>query len=364
MVKKIENRNIDVTKARGELEEDLLEYVYRTWRQGRQITSKEYAREVNITGYEAAGLVRSLVKKGFLCEPENGHLELSDQAVSDAKNNYAEANYTKDSYENLKSAIKEAEEVLAKSDATADEMKEQVDKLDKAVKALVRLDDAVDKLELNGYIENALTKKNDGTYTDNSWNSFQAAIKSAQKVSADVNATKAEVEKQTKLLTSSYEALVVKNKQSDLFKDYPQIFEGTYSVPIKMLNATSDEDSMGNASMVQTGIVRVTGKGEVTLEMNFQSMQFAGMTGYLYKLKKVDMDTVEYNKYNYPVKYEASDATVLEEYTDVYDSFNQKIITERQQKRYKPRKCLCFLGFSYVQRFKGHHKKVQISDGN
>ena len=41
--------------------------------------------------------------------------------------------------------------------------------------------------------------------------------------------------------------------------------------------------------MVQTGIVRVTGKGEVTLEMNFQSMQFAGMTGYLYKLKKVDM---------------------------------------------------------------------------
>ncbi len=247
-----------------------------------------------------------------------------DQAVSDAKNNYAEANYTKDSYENLKSAIKEAEEVLAKSDATADEMNKQVDNLDKAVKSLVRLDDAVDKSELNGYIENALTKTNDGTYTDNSWNSFQAAIKSAQKVSADVNATKAEVEKQTKLLTSSYEALVVKNKQSDLFEKYPQIFEGTYSVPIKLLNATSDEDSMGNASMVQTGIVRVTNKGEVTLEMNFQSMKFAGMTGYLYKLKKVDMDTVEYNKYNYPVKYEASDATVLEEYTDVYDLFNDK----------------------------------------
>ena len=79
MERKIENRNIDVTKARGELEEDLLEYVYRMWRQGRQITSKEYAREVNITGYEAAGLVRSLVKKGFLCEPENGHLELTDK---------------------------------------------------------------------------------------------------------------------------------------------------------------------------------------------------------------------------------------------------------------------------------------------
>ena len=247
-----------------------------------------------------------------------------DQAVSDAKNNYAEANYTKDSYENLKSAISEAEKVLAKSDATAEEMKEQVDKLDKAVKALVRLDDAVDKTELNAYIDDALTRKNDGTYTDNSWNSFQAAIKSAQKVSADVSATKAEVEKQIKLLTSSYEALVIKNKQSSLFEEYPQIFEGTYSVPIKLLNATSDEDSMGNASMVQTGIVRVTDKGEVTLEMNFQSMQFAGMTGYLYKLKKVDMDSVEYNQYKYPVKYKAADATVLKEYTDVYDLFNDK----------------------------------------
>ena len=66
------------------------------------------------------------------------------------------------------------------------------------------------------------------------------------------------------------------------------------------MNATSDEDSMGNASMVQMGTVRVTDKGEVTLEMDFQSMKFAGMTGYLYKMKKVDMDTVEYNKYNYP----------------------------------------------------------------
>ena len=42
-------------------------------------------------------------------------------------------------------------------------MKEQVEKLDKAVKALVRLDDVVDKSELNGYIEDALTKTNDGT---------------------------------------------------------------------------------------------------------------------------------------------------------------------------------------------------------
>ena len=47
--KKTENRNIDTAKARGELEEDLLEYGYRKWRQGRLITSKEYARTTGIT---------------------------------------------------------------------------------------------------------------------------------------------------------------------------------------------------------------------------------------------------------------------------------------------------------------------------
>lgn len=79
MSKKKENRDIDTAKARGELEEDLLEYVYRKWRQGRQITSKEYARTTGITGYEAAGLVRSLVTKGFLYEPENNNLELTEK---------------------------------------------------------------------------------------------------------------------------------------------------------------------------------------------------------------------------------------------------------------------------------------------
>ena len=247
-----------------------------------------------------------------------------DQAVADAKNNYPKANYTEESYKELEDTISAAEKVLNNTESSVDDMKAQITALETAESNLKRLDDTVDKTELNGYIKDASTKTNENQYTDNSWNSFQAALTSAKKVSADVNATKAEVEKQTKLLNAAYEALVPKNKQSTLFEEYPQIFEGTYSVPIKMLNATSDEDSMGNASMVQTGIVRVTGKGEVTLEMNFQSMQFAGMTGYLYKLKKVDMDTVEYNKYNYPVKYEASDATTLEEYTDVYDLFNDK----------------------------------------
>ena len=80
MERKKQSRDIDTTKARGEMEEDLLEFVYRMWRQGGHITSKEYGREKKITGYEAAGLVRSLVKKGYLQETEkNGTLELTEK---------------------------------------------------------------------------------------------------------------------------------------------------------------------------------------------------------------------------------------------------------------------------------------------
>lgn len=79
MGEKKESRKIDTAKARGEMEGDLLECVYRKWRQGGQMTSKEYARTAGITGYEAAGLVRSLAAKGFLYEPGNGNLELTEK---------------------------------------------------------------------------------------------------------------------------------------------------------------------------------------------------------------------------------------------------------------------------------------------
>ena len=238
-----------------------------------------FQTEINIAAAAMDSATEGLVMK----EEVQARKDL-DQAVSDAKNNYPKANYTQESYAGFEAAIEAAERVLNDPDASALAMRAQIDSLNEALNALVRLDDTVDKTELNGYLESALQKKNDGVYTENSWNSFQAAIASARKASTDVNATREEVDKQTKLLTASYEALVLKNKQSGLFEDYPQIYPGTYSVGVSLLNATADEASMGNASMVQTGTVRVSEKGEVTLELDFQSMQFAGQTGYLLSL--------------------------------------------------------------------------------
>ena len=83
----LNNRMIDVARARGEKEEDLLESVYRLWRQDTGITVKEYARENGITGKEAAGLVHSLVRKGFLYEPvKKGNLELTEKGKLEGMN--------------------------------------------------------------------------------------------------------------------------------------------------------------------------------------------------------------------------------------------------------------------------------------
>ena len=87
MESNLNNRMIDVTRARGEMEEDLLEFVYRLWRQDIQMTVKEYARENDMTGKEAAGLVRSLIKKGFLCElDKKSYLVLTEKGKLEGMN--------------------------------------------------------------------------------------------------------------------------------------------------------------------------------------------------------------------------------------------------------------------------------------
>ncbi len=260
---------------------------------------------------------------GLVLDPqkkEAARTELT-QAVADAKENYKEADYTAESFQKLAAAIAEAEKVLADEQASVSEMKGQTAGINEAVTGLVKASDPAED-ELKTLVENALKEENNGVYTQNSWNSFQAAIASAQKVLTDENATDTHKEKQKELLTRAREALVLADRQSQLFEGWPQIYPGTYSAGVRLVNATTDQDSMGNPAMNQTGTVRVSPQGEMTLELDFHSLQFAGMTGYLYQLKKVDMSTVEYNQYGYPDKYQAADAQILEEYTDTYDLFN------------------------------------------
>ena len=98
--------------------------------------------------------------------------------------------------------------------------------------------------------------------------------------------------------------------------------EGTYTVDVFLWHATNDALSMGNAALQPKGTVVVDENGDMSLRLTFQSLDISGIEGYLYRLRKVDMDTVKYNQVGYPSSYEAADADVLEYFAGVHDAYN------------------------------------------
>ena len=94
-----------------------------------------------------------------------------------------------------------------------------------------------------------------------------------------------------------------------------------YTVNIKLMQFHSEEVSMGNASMVPEAHIVVNNDGTAEIQIDMVSLTYLNREGYLGWLKKVTAVLAE-NKYQYPTEIETEDAAVLEEYVDVYDSFN------------------------------------------
>ena len=71
---------INMEKTQGEEEEDLLEYIYRLGREGREISATEYGIENDVGGKDSAKLVRGLVKKRYLEESsKKGKIKLTEK---------------------------------------------------------------------------------------------------------------------------------------------------------------------------------------------------------------------------------------------------------------------------------------------
>ena len=96
---------------------------------------------------------------------------------------------------------------------------------------------------------------------------------------------------------------------------------GIYSVNMTLMQFHSEEVSMGNASMNPEAHITVNTDGSATLEIDMHSMTYLNREGYLGWLKKVT-NVLAVNKYQYPTEIETVDAAAVEEYTDVYDDFN------------------------------------------
>lgn len=140
---------------------------------------------------------------------------------------------------------------------------------------------------------------------------FQKVIEYTEQVSNGAVSTKQDVEKQTQLLVTAREALREKPKAD-------AILDGEYTISGRMWHATSDQPSMGNASLVQP--MKVIRKGNsTTLELEFVPLTTGLFTGYLYQLyyfpSWTDDSTIPYKET--PVELD-----VTEYYEGVYDSYN------------------------------------------
>jgi hypothetical protein len=63
-------------------------------------------------------------------------------------------------------------------------------------------------------------------------------------------------------------------------------FQGTYNVPVTLINATTGGASMGNAALKQTGTLVIDAQGKATVKLEFHSLTIGSEEGYLGFLRK------------------------------------------------------------------------------
>ena len=118
-----------------------------------------------------------------------------------------EADYTVDSWNDLKTSYNKALKVLENKTATQEQVDKAYDDLDKAIKGLIDAPIAADKTELLKIMETTkeLVEKD---YTPESWKVLKDALDEANKVVADDNATQEQVDKAYEDLDKAIKGLI------------------------------------------------------------------------------------------------------------------------------------------------------------
>jgi hypothetical protein len=117
------------------------------------------------------------------------------------------SDYTQDSWSEFAAALSAANTVNDDADATQEQVDEAASDLQAAMDNLAELTDAVDKTALEGLIAEA-DELDSSTYTQDSWTDFVAALSAAKTVSADEDATQAEVDEAASSLQAAIDDLV------------------------------------------------------------------------------------------------------------------------------------------------------------
>lgn len=125
------------------------------------------------------------------------------------------------------------------------------------------------------------------------------------------------------MLTAGYAGIIDKQpyNTASIIASAAESEAGTYSVKMTLMQFHSDEVSMGNASMDPTAHIVVKEDGTAELQIDMHSMTYMDKQGYLGWMKKVT-EIIKANMFQYPLEVTTVDASSIEEYTDVYDDFN------------------------------------------
>ena len=163
--------------------------------------------------YGAADSTREGVAIGLTEEDFAEEIDVTklEEALKEAEK-LNKSDYTKKSWEKLDDAIKSAQNLLSDEQKTQEEVDATLKKLNEAMNELEKKQKDVDKSTLEKEVKQA-EKLNEADYTKDSWDKFQAVLKSAQTILSKENATEKEVKEALTALKNSVKELKLKDKK-------------------------------------------------------------------------------------------------------------------------------------------------------
>lgn len=243
---------------------------YNTYKFEKIVTSKIRVtmNHAVVGGQKVAVAVVEWNLVGKLAATADDKKELSDLVKEYESKGLKESDYTAESWKAYKDALENAKKVLEKADA--DLVTEVIVARDKLIDAMSNLQkkpveppvQRVDKTTLKKTITDAKKKYKKAEYTAASWKTYDKALKAAQKVLDNKDATQAQVNKANTDLKNAIKKLVKLKVIST--KSVTLGVKEKYSVKTK--NCTYSTSSSKVAAVSKTGVVTPKKTGKATVK--------------------------------------------------------------------------------------------------
>ncbi len=227
-----------------------------------------------------------------------------------------EEDYTPNSWTAFQKCLENAKTVQADEDAGVSRVNAAAEALTEAMKALTL---RADTAELAALVSQA-KEITQGNYTEESWNTLQDAIVSAEKALADPNLSQSDISGQMLNLQNAMNGLAVEG-----VLDKNNLEDGVYSIYGEMIKTNRTDKSMSNDAINHT-IKLTVEDGKYYLTMDFHGLAYLNKFGYLAELSYYD-NGYTYDQYGGIVG-ELKAAEVLStqknpDGSDLIDEFNQ-----------------------------------------